>query len=90
VSIPANIVLSTDDITKSRLTFYPNPVKSTLTLKNINSNYNYRIYDISGKLLKQDLKYSSKTINIDYLNKGIYFIEIETDNIKATAKIIKI
>lgn len=81
--------LSTKEVETSKLSLFPNPVKNVLTLKNIQGNYSYNIYDISGKLLQTSKKEISKTINVSNLNTGIYFLEVVNNNIKSTAKIIK-
>ena len=47
------------------------------------------MYDISGKVLKANKNETQKTIDISYLSKGIYLLEIETEGYKSTAKIIK-
>ena len=54
-----------------------NPVENQLRLDFNNSlltnNIEYQIYSIEGKLIKSsDLKHN--TINVEYLNSGIYFI----------------
>ncbi len=83
--------LSTKDIEASKqLSFFPNPVNNILTLRNVNGNYSYKIYDVSGKVLKTSNNEVSKNINVEYLNNGIYFLEVINNNeISSTLKIIK-
>ena len=67
----------------SDLSVYPNPVKDVLTIE---SNYtSVDIHDVFGKLvLSSDAK---QTINVSSLSNGIYFININTNNIITVKKI---
>ena len=90
VTIPVNRTLSNKTFSNNnKLSFYPNPVNSIINLQNIKEPYTYNIYDISGKVLKANKNQSHKTIDISYLSKGIYLLEVETGGFKSTAKIIK-
>jgi hypothetical protein len=80
-----NAVCNTTDVTEtiSNLSAYPNPVKDVLTINGMYSSV--EIYDIYGKLvLSSDAK---QTINVSSLSNGIYFININTNNIITVKKI---
>ena len=67
----------------SSLSVYPNPVKDILTINGMYSSV--EIYDIYGKLvLSSDAK---QTINVSSLSNGIYFININTNNVITVKKI---
>ncbi len=67
----------------SNLLVYPNPVKGVLTINGIYKSV--EIYDIYGKLvLSSDAK---QTINVSSLSNGIYFININTNNVITVKKI---
>ena len=71
------------DETISKLSVYPNPVKDVLTINGIYSLV--EIYDVYGKLV---LSYDAKqTINVSFLSNGIYFININTNNVITVKKI---
>jgi len=71
------------DETISKLSVYPNPVKDVLTINGMYSSV--EIYDIYGKLvLSSDAK---QTINVSSLSNGIYFININTNNVITVKKI---
>jgi len=71
------------DETISKLSVYPNPVKDVLTINGIYSLV--EIYDVYGKLvLSSDAK---QTINVSSLSNGIYFININTNNVITVKKI---
>ena len=65
---------------------YPNPVKNILTIEYTSNNDkpNYKLYDISGKLL---LEGSGSKVDLSELKNGIYFIKVE--NLKSI-RIIKV
>ncbi|WP_299189596.1 T9SS type A sorting domain-containing protein [uncultured Aquimarina sp.] len=67
---------------------YPNPTYNTIQIRGKESSFlNISIYSINGELIRQ---YELiKSINIEDLSKGIYFMKIETDKISLTKKIIK-
>lgn len=91
VTVPANKVLSTEDFeNKMRIVAYPNPVRNILNLKNIQGDFSYRIYNVSGQLLKSDMKQKTKSINVNELKSGIYFLEIKSSSGLFTQKLIKI
>ena len=75
-------VTAVEDVQKILLV-YPNPVKDVLTIDGMYSSV--EIYDIYGKLvLSSDAK---RTINVSSLSNGVYFININTNNIITVKKI---
>ena len=78
--------LSIDEFEENKsITIYPNPAKSEL---NVNFNYeindyNYKIYDISGKLIiSGELNFNMNSINTENLSKGLYVLKIDNKNVK--------
>lgn len=67
---------SNDDAAPSstEIKLYPNPVKSILTLTNT-SNEEYKIYDMSGRLVSGG-NLESGTVNVNKLTNGTYIIQI--------------
>ncbi len=82
--------LNTSDFElNSGLSLYPNPVTNLITIDSKNELLtSIQIFDISGKQLyaSNNLNATSKTVDISYLSRGIYFISI---NNQVTKKIIK-
>ena len=63
---------------KSNLHIYPNPAGSYFIAENAVINDNLKIFNVGGKLMKtQTMKSSNEKINIEELNKGIYFVKID-------------
>ncbi len=70
------------NIDKSKLELYPNPV--TGKILNTPDLYNgkiYKIYSIDGKLIKQEIVKNNK-INLHYLPEGCYIIKINNKSHK--------
>jgi chitinase len=59
--------------------FYPNPASDNILFKNITEGQ-LRIFDVSGKLIKEVLLDNSNQINISDLKTGIYTIQLENSN----------
>lgn len=76
-----------DDFTPNNpITIYPNPVsnnQTTILLDKLYENAQLQVIDITGKIVKaENVAVTSKniTLNLDGLNKGIYFVQILHDN----------
>lgn len=78
------------------LIVYPNPANDLLTLKadlaSI-SGANTQIFDLTGKQVYQnsDLFYNTNeaTLNIDFLDAGVYMLKLSNGEINQTIKIVK-
>ena len=69
----------------------PNPFQTEIKI--INPDYDndilYEIYDLNGRLVKPGNSSVNKSIKIDNIMNGIYFIKIKFDNKIETHRIIK-
>jgi hypothetical protein len=88
-------IFSSTSIKESQTTeisIYPNPfTKSTIiNLPNIQSNYNLTLYDVTGQkvLEKEDLNQTSYELERGTLTKGIYFLEIKTEESKRIKRVV--
>ena len=74
------------------LKVYPNPSDKILFIvdgKGNELNGVYKIHDVSGRLVKQDiLAKQSQGINVSDLKSGLYIINIKSDNIVRTFKVM--
>ncbi|MDW5288787.1 T9SS type A sorting domain-containing protein [Formosa sp. PL04] len=72
----------------NKASIYPNPVKDVINIKNLSfKDYDFLIFDYSGKLLKQG---NSKTsINISDLSSGVYILKIINNDLSETFRVIK-
>lgn len=78
-----------EELKQDKLYVFPNPANNSIQIENINSNFNITIYDVFGNLVLRK-KYSSenKTINLEAISNGIYYISIKTDEKIYTKKLI--
>ena len=73
---------------KNEFYIYPNPTKNIVHFKNISEIEEIKIFDYLGKeVLKQTI--INNEINVENLSKGIYLIEIHSENEKIYKKFIK-
>lgn len=77
---------------------FPNPTEGKLTITFNTADLNlvlFELYDISGRLILQTTEQTNlskehrKELNIDYLDKGTYILQITQNNLKKVYKIIK-
>jgi len=83
----SDALLSSDSFVLENTSMYPNPTKKEFTVR-LSENIQFkklRIYTTLGKYL---LESSKKEVNIESLSKGVYFVEITTDQGKATKKLL--
>ena len=86
--------LSTDDnaIKNQALKVYPNPLNDIITvdLGNVNTKGDLILYNIAGKRIHTfSQNTQSKTHNISFLSKGVYFLQVATSNDSRVIKLIK-
>lgn len=82
-------VLSTEDfINNNAVSVYPNPSENNLTINIDNENLELiNIYNVTGKLLFSEK--NKNNIDVSNLAKGLYFIDIFTENNKYSEKFLK-
>ena len=64
-----------NEISGNKFTVSPNPAKSTVNV-NVNGNAQVRIFDMTGRCVKEVNAMGNTTINVEDLNKGIYFVNV--------------
>ena len=71
-----NLFVSISEVSNKNFKFYPNPLNQTYLNINLNTNNTLSLFDLSGKLIKTfDLKSGNNSLNLEFLNKGLYMIE---------------
>lgn len=75
-------------LNQTDIMIYPNPVKSTLNVKNISKKANYKIYSASGQLISSGIILNNK-IDVSRLINGVYTIDIDDVQGAAQKKFIK-
>lgn len=80
------------DRSQSSLILYPNPVGNTFTIQNKNKgndSFEYRIFDVSGRIVQSGSSKFSTETNIQELPKANYIIQTEAKGERQSLKFIK-
>ena len=73
----------------SGLNIYPNPSNGIVNIDlSGNGDFNVQVNDILGKVVSQQNINSSTILNLEDLNKGVYFITVSNDEATKTTKVI--
>jgi uncharacterized repeat protein (TIGR01451 family) len=84
------VALSISENIKNNFALYPNPTSGYFTITmQTEMNADYQIFDINGKLLQTNSIESRKPIDISTFQNGFYFVTINTEQGKATYKLVK-
>ena len=75
-----------NSLTTKQIKIYPNPTTDYLEISNLETNTNYSVYSVDGKLALTGKIISGERVNISKLNAGSYFLSLEDGN---TYKFIK-
>jgi hypothetical protein len=81
----SDVGMSVDDFNLSRLSIYPNPTNDKVFV-NLNTDFNYNIYSIQGKLLKKGA--TNQFIDVSHFTAGIYVIQFKVENKLISKKLI--
>ncbi|MDM1408514.1 T9SS type A sorting domain-containing protein [Myroides sp. DF42-4-2] len=82
--------LSTEKFDKPTFSIYPNPTKGIVYIDTQEQLNQYFVYDLTGKQVLYGNLESENKINLEGLQKGMYFLQITTTNGKyETVKIVK-
>lgn len=82
--------LSNENFAFSGFTYYPNPVKNTLTLSNSNTISSIEISSVLGqKIAYKKINELITEIDLSAFSKGVYFLKIVSNNYEKSIKIIK-
>ena len=89
VNVIMNEVESVDEH-RFDLVAYPNPTDGqlTLTMSEV-SSFDYRVYDLIGQCVASGKAQGNETrLDLNHLNKGIYFISVECDGNRLIQKVM--
>jgi polyhydroxybutyrate depolymerase len=78
-------------VTNDDISIFPNPASNQITFKSETETGIYSVYDLNGRKLSfGNINNIFTTLNINELNAGIYFLEIESGEKRFYSKFIKI
>jgi len=78
-----------EKLTSRELKIYPNPTNRTIYLPQELQNKKILIYDVKGAMVKKVVKNSGNKLDISDLQKGVYFIQIKTNDALYHQKFVK-
>jgi hypothetical protein len=83
------LTANTQQLKKKSINIFPNPVKDVLYINfdNYNSNWEITIKDISGKTMFTEQ--NKEIINMNHLANGMYVVNIKSNQLNFSEKIIK-
>lgn len=82
--------MATDDITKSTVKIYPNPVVDFVSIKHSSKIDAVEVYNVAGqKVGISKWNAASGTMDMRNLAPGIYIIKVKTGNDVKAVKVIK-
>ncbi len=97
--LPSNIFiakfgqsLGTQQFSKDNLVLFPNPAVSSFTVRDSkasNDSFEFMIYDVTGRVLKNGDANFNQQINIEGLSSGNYIVKIDQGTATASLKLIK-
>lgn len=81
--------LKTTEANKAVFSIYPNPVQNFLTIQSELPITSVEIYTATGQLITAPIDLNQKIIQVSHLTKGVYFLNLWSNNHKSTYKFIK-
>ena len=83
-------VLSVNNVVDHSTNIFPNPTKKNITIENSNFKINtVELYNIAGQLVKsENVNSMSTNLNVSDLKKGIYILEIKSNETSIRRKLI--
>lgn len=82
-----------NNYSKNKIIIYPNPINNFIIIQNKENtaeNFDYKIVDLTGRIVKNGNSKFNNEINIESLQNGNYIIQIETKSgEKMSEKLIK-
>ncbi|TGN29409.1 T9SS type A sorting domain-containing protein [Empedobacter tilapiae] len=79
--------LRLDEYNNTEISIFPNPTTDYININSSEKNNTIKITDLTGKVILNEV--NTTKINIMHLTKGIYIINIKTDNSESIQKFIK-
>ncbi|GLR16727.1 reprolysin-like metallopeptidase [Portibacter lacus] len=92
IVIDNNTVLGVDEISQLAFDIFPNPASGhfSIVFDGIQDNLNVSLVDVAGRKIKHSIltRNDQLEVNITGIQKGIYFVVVESDQYKGVRKIV--
>lgn len=75
---------------KLSIEIYPNPSTDFIKILGVDKNktFDYKLMDVNGKIVKEELSKINETIEVSNLTKGVYLITIIQDSFVVTKRVL--
>jgi len=80
--------LSVDETATSIVSIYPNPTKGLVTIQHV-GEFQYALYNVNGELVQAGTKTNQVLLDLSSLSDGIYMVQISSETISKTLKVVK-
>lgn len=83
IDISGQLLTVNEFINNYRITIYPNPTNNFIKIQNsenLSKNYEYKIADLTGRIVKNGNSKFNEEINVENLQSGNYIIQIKNEN----------
>ena len=89
-TLPATSINEIKTVQSDGIKLYPNPTTgiANIAIPNNMEVKTISIFDISGRMLKNDINFMSNILDLSNLNNGTYFLKIQTSLGQTTHKVI--
>ncbi len=78
-----------NNLIKNTIQIHPNPFVDYIEVTSIYPIKSLKILDINGRVIYNDVERLNPTIDVQNLNPGIYFIQVQTDVNHSIMKVVK-
>lgn len=84
------LFISTSAFDESNFSFYPNPVKSILTINSVNPVSSIQIFDVLGRqVFERDFEETNPSLLLDELSSGTYLMKVKIGEFSEIFRFIK-
>ncbi|NOQ74253.1 MAG: T9SS type A sorting domain-containing protein [Crocinitomix sp.] len=87
-TIEVDTELGTDKLDFNNITVFPNPTSDHITIE-FEGEFNYSLVSLNGKILSVTKAVNQTTLDLSEFADGIYFLEIQSENVSEFVKVLK-
>ncbi len=86
ITVDGCAVIGENDITDLKV--YPNPTENKLTIE-LSGDFDFEITDTKGRILEKGNGNDSSIVNTSYYTSGVYFLNLSSEKVNTTIRIVK-
>ena len=90
VIIPAaQVITITEEVVPANISLYPNPNNGSFSLSLPEEECDITVFNSLGQVMHHSLGNGLTTLNLNDLDKGMYFVTVKSASLSTTQKFIK-